>query len=174
LNDHYFDLNAGALFTTSTTDDNDFYAGLSVYHINRPEQSFAYSGNKALYLLYPRATLHAGGYFPVGDITTLNLSGLFSTQAGATETVIGGALEFNLEDKDGPNESDFYIGSWLRFGDAIIPYVGIEYENMRFGLTYDVNTSSLKTASDSQGGVEISLIYIAKKAQNKGIPCPKF
>jgi len=170
LQSSYFDLNAGVLFTTSTNDNNDFYAGVSVYHINRPEQQFT----GALYLLYPRATFHAGGYFPVGDITTLNLSGLFSTQAGAHETVIGGALEFNVANKGATDETNFYVGSWMRVGDAIIPYVGLEYGGLRFGLSYDVNTSDLNTASESQGGVEVSVIYIAKKSHNKGLPCPKF
>ena len=170
LKTSYFDLNAGALFTTSTADDNNFYAGVSVYHINRPTQEFT----GAEYLLYPRATFHAGGYFPVGDITTLNLSGLFSTQAGAHEALLGGALEFNLNNKGDDDETDFYVGSWIRFGDAIIPYVGLEFSSFRLGLTYDVNTSSLKTASEGEGGIELSLIYIAKRAEGKGLPCPKF
>jgi len=43
-----------------------------------------------------------------------------------------------------------------------------------FGLTYDVNTSNLKTASNSRGGIELSLIYIFKKEGARGLPCPKF
>jgi type IX secretion system PorP/SprF family membrane protein len=170
LQSSYFDLNAGVLFTTSTNDNNNFYAGVSVYHINRPKQEFT----GALYLLYPRATFHAGCYFPLNDGPTLNLSGLFSTQAGANEAVLGGALEFNIANKGTDNESNFYVGSWMRVGDAIIPYVGLDFNGMRFGVTYDVNTSALKTASESQGGIEISLIYIAKHAGGKGLPCPKF
>ncbi len=170
LKSNYLDLNAGVLFTTSTNGDNNFYAGVSVYHITRPQQQFT----GALYLLYPRATFHAGGYFPVGDQTTLNLSGLYSTQAGAHETLLGGALEFNIANKGDANESNLYVGSWIRIDDAIIPYVGLEFSNMRFGMTYDVNTSSLKTASNSEGGIEISLIYTAQHAGSKGLPCPKF
>jgi hypothetical protein len=42
-------------------------------------------------------------------------------------------------------------------------------------MTYDVNVSSLKTASQSEGGIEISMIYIKKRAEgSKSIPCPKF
>ncbi len=175
LQNHYFDFNAGILFTTSTTDNNNFYAGVSVYHINRPKEDFTggtYSNG--LYLLYPRATFHAGGYFPVGDITTLHLSGLYSTQAGANETVLGGALQFSLDGSNSNSTSNFYIGSWLRFGDAIIPYLGLDFNAFRLGLTYDVNTSQLKSASQSQGGIELSLIYIQKSGQSRGLPCPKF
>jgi hypothetical protein len=42
------------------------------------------------------------------------------------------------------------------------------------GATYDVNTSSLKAASQSRGGIEISLIYIKRTPGARGVPCPKF
>ena len=71
-----------------------------------------------------------------------------------------------------------YLGSWVRFSnltDAIIPYVGLDVGSFTFGLSYDVNVSSLKTASESQGGIEISLIYIKRPSDGrKPIPCPKF
>jgi predicted porin len=58
--------------------------------------------------------------------------------------------------------------------DAVIPYVGLEFGGFRLGASYDVNISSLKTASQSRGGIEISLIYINFPVGNKGIPCPRF
>ena len=168
----YLDVNAGMLYTSSATDRDNFYVGASVYHINRPRVSFT---TDALYLLSPRATFHAGGYFPIGDITTLHLSALYSTQAGANETLLGGSLQFaasNIENDDTP--LSFYAGAWVRFGDALIPYLGLEYGEWRFGTTYDYNISSLKAASESRGGIELSLIYINKTAGSKGLPCPKF
>ena len=60
------------------------------------------------------------------------------------------------------------------FGDAIIPYVGLEFSDLRVGVTYDINISDLKTASESRGGIEISLIYIKQPPESKGLPCPKF
>ena len=169
LKSHYVDVNGGLLYTSSTSDNNNFYAGVSLYHINRPKQDFT----GVNYELYPRATFHAGGFFPVGPITTLHLSGLYSTQAGAHETVLGGALQFTTDaTADAP--TSFYVGGWERLGDAFIPYVGLEFSDLRVGLSYDVNTSSLKTASESRGGIEISLIYIKHAEDSKGIPCPKF
>jgi hypothetical protein len=38
-----------------------------------------------------------------------------------------------------------------------------------------VNISPLSSASQSRGGIEISLIYIKKASDGKhGIPCPRF
>lgn len=172
LKTSFVDVNAGLLFTSSTIDRNNLYAGVSVYHINRPKQNFN-SGPD--YVLNPRATFHAGGFFPVGDITTLHLSALYSTQGGAHETLVGGALQFTAGDPDAyQTPVSVYAGAWLRLSDALIPYIGLEFSNLRIGATYDINTSNLKAASQSRGGLEISLIYIAKQAGSKGIPCPKF
>ena len=40
--------------------------------------------------------------------------------------------------------TNLYVGSWFRFGDAIIPYIGLEFMNFHLGATYDVNDSGFK------------------------------
>ncbi len=170
LKANYVDVNAGILYTASTSDNNNFYAGVSLYHINRPKQEFTGIN----YNLYPRATFHAGGYFPASELLTIHLSGLYSTQASAHEALLGGAMQFLASDANVDQPTSFYGGCWVRLGDAIIPYVGLEFSGMRVGISYDINTSSLKTASESQGGIEVSLIYIKQKPEGKGLPCPKF
>lgn len=172
VNINLFDFNAGVLYSGSSNGNNNFYIGASMYHINRPKESFFGSG---YYTLNPRLTVHGGGYFPIGETTTLHLSGLYSQQAGANEVVVGGAVAFNLNTGDAETPTNFYAGSWLRYNDAIIPYLGLEWSDFRFGLTYDVNYSSLKVGSQSRGGIEVSLIYIKKAPSGrKSIPCPKF
>jgi type IX secretion system PorP/SprF family membrane protein len=169
LENKYFDLNAGVLYSGSSSFDNNFYVGVSMYHINRPRQEFT----GAYFLLNPRTTIHAGGYFRVGENNTLHLSGLHSTQAKQRETIIGGTFEFPV---GGEQESptSFYAGSWIRLNDAVIPYVGLEFGDFRLGATYDVTISSLKAAAQSRGGMEISLIYTRKPLEMRGVPCPKF
>ncbi len=169
LKSSYFDLNAGLLYSGSSSDDNNYYAGISMYHINRPKQQFT----GALFLLNPRTTFHAGGYFPVGVSNKIHLSGLFSTQAKTIETVIGGALELVVATET-ENPTSVYVGSWLRVNDAVIPYVGLEWGDFRLGVTYDATISSLKTAANGRGGMELSLMYTRKAPGSKGLPCPKF
>jgi cytidine deaminase len=72
------------------------------------------------------------------------------------------------------NPINFYAGGWMRMKDALIPYIGMEINNTRIGITYDVNTSALKTASSTRGGIEISLIYINRPSDTRNVPCPKF
>ena len=169
VNINYLDMNAGILFSNSTNETNNFYVGASMYHINRPRESFQ-GGN---WNIASRTTLSAGGYFPVSDILTLHASGIYQLQNKASETVIGGALAAAI-DPESDNPSNVYIGSWIRLNDAIIPYLGLEFSGFRIGATYDVNVSSLKAGSESRGGMEISVIYVKKAAGYKGIPCPKF
>ena len=172
LKSNYMDVNAGVLYSGSTNDNNNFYLGVSLYHINKPKQQFT----GALFELNPRATIHAGGYFPInGDNNIfLHLSGIQTFQGAAKETVVGGALQFAIGRTEETDGVSVYLGSWARLGDAIIPYAGLEFNNFRFGATYDVNTSSLKTASQGIGGVEFSLVYIFRRSTHKPIPCPKF
>jgi hypothetical protein len=60
-------------------------------------------------------------------------------------------------------------------GDAAIPYIGLEYGSLRFGGSYDVNTSSLKPGSNMRGGAEFSIIYVQKPNDPyaKKLNCPK-
>jgi type IX secretion system PorP/SprF family membrane protein len=171
VNLSYFDLNAGVLYNGSTNGYNNFYIGASMYHINRPKETF----QKGNYLLSARTTIQAGGRIPVGPYNFLHVAANHSMQAKAHNTMVGGAFALNLnQDENIP--TSVYFGSWFRFGDAIIPYIGLEFGEWHFGASYDVNTSSLKPASNSRGGMEVSLIYIKRPVDPnaKKLNCPKF
>ncbi|HSB91517.1 MAG TPA: PorP/SprF family type IX secretion system membrane protein [Flavitalea sp.] len=174
MNVKHFSLGIGALYNGSTNGYNNFYLGVAGYHLNRPSESFT---GDVFYKLNPRVTVNAGGAIPLTDKTkTIYLSSQFSTQAGANNFMVGGAAGFLLND-DEENPTSVYLGTWTRFNnvnDAVIPYIGLEAGGFRFGASYDVNVSSLKSASQSKGGVEISLIYIKRPAGSRGVPCPRF
>lgn len=170
LNINYFDVNAGLIYTVSTTDRNNFYLGASMYHINRPKESFK---GDARWNVGARTTISAGGYFPVSESLTLHTSGIWQTQSKATETTFGGAISSTLNN-DEVNPTNIYGGIWVRVKDAIIPYLGLEFAGMRLGASYDINMSSLKSGSQSRGGMELSIIYIKRPVDGKNVPCPKF
>jgi type IX secretion system PorP/SprF family membrane protein len=180
VNLSYFDLNVGVLFNGSSDGNNNYYMGVSAYHIIQPTESFT---GQSVYTLHPRFTVHGGYSFPLNQSNNNNfihLSGLYSRQANAVDAMLGGAWSYNLNaDQEGSTPINLYLGVWGRFSnltDAVIPYLGLDFGSFTLGMTYDVNVSSLKTASESQGGFEISLIYIKKPADGgrKTIPCPKF
>lgn len=167
----YIDANAGLFYNGSSDGENNFYIGASVYHLNQHKETFL----KGEYFLKPRTTIQAGGRIPVGYLNSIHVSGNVSTQAGATNTVLGGAFALNAN----ANEDDptiLYAGAWYRLGDAAIPYLGLEWGEFHLGATYDVNTSSLKPGSNMRGGTEISVIYTRKPRDPnaKKLNCPKF
>jgi type IX secretion system PorP/SprF family membrane protein len=171
INVSYFDMNAGILYNGSTNGYNNFYVGASMYHINRPQESF--QGGQ--FLLNPRVTLQAGVKIPMGTYNYFHFSANHSIQAKAHNTVIGGAYSLNVNN-DEENPTNLYLGAWYRFKDAAIPYIGLEFNSLLIGATYDANTSSLKPASNTRGGMEISLIYIKKPVDPnaKKLNCPRF
>lgn len=169
-NQSYFDINAGLLYSGSTNGQNNFYLGASMYHINRPKVGFK---DKNWYLS-GRISIHGGGSFPLSDLLTVHTSLIHQMQNKASETTVGAALAVNLNPGEETANSSIYIGSWVRFNDAIVPYIGLEFGGLRIGASYDFNISSLKAATASRGGSEFSVIFIKRPAEYKGIPCPKF
>ncbi len=167
----YFDMNAGILYTGSTDGRNSFYVGASMYHINRPKETFQ-GGN---YVLNARTTIQAGGKIPLGAYNFLHVSAIHSIQAKASNTVGGMAFSYNVNQSD-VDPVNVYLGAWYRMKDAAIPYFGLEFKGLHLGASYDVNTSALKPASNTRGGMEISLIYIQRPSDPdaKKLNCPRF
>ena len=163
-------MNAGILFSGSSDGINNYYVGTSVYHINNPNLSFL----DQTWNLASRISVHGGGSFPLQGNLSVFTSAIFQLQNKATEAELGGASAANLNKSD-VNPTSVYLGAWYRVGDAIIPYVGLEIEGLRIGISYDINVSSLKSATESRGGSEFSIIYIKRPPTGgKSIPCPKF
>lgn len=171
----YFDLNAGILYSGTTDGSNNFYAGVSMYHLNRHKEVFSDTG---FYNLASRTTFQAGGKIPAGGYNFLHFSANYSLQAKAQNIMAGAAYALNVNN-DEQNPTNLYIGVWTRFNnvsDAVIPYVGLEFGDIHIGTTYDINISSLKTATNMRGGIELSLIYTRKYVDPnmRKLNCPKF
>jgi hypothetical protein len=95
------------------------------------------------------------------------------TEGSNTELVAGTSFGFALAEG-----SNFYIGAYYRtHQDAVILSTGIDFKNLQLGLSYDINMSDLSVASNSKGGVEISLSYfgcIETVQRSRIIDCPRF
>jgi type IX secretion system PorP/SprF family membrane protein len=174
----YFNMNAGILYNGSLNGDNEVYFGVAMYNINQPHATFLGADDITI---PTRFTVHGGGYFPsAGSGQTWYVSALYNRQATASELVFGGALELSAS-TDETKPVNVYLGAWARannVSDAIMPYVGLDYGSFNLGISYDVNVSAFKVASQAQGGIEVSLIYIFKKSEDGGqrdkVKCPHF
>lgn len=175
---NYADFNTGIMYTGQLTDHATAYAGISYYHMTQPVETFL---NDQTHQIHSRYTGYLGGSFDLNENTVLYASGLFQSQAAATEVVVGGAVGFILNpghDAEFQRNTVFYLGSWYRYNDALAPYVAIEWSKMRIGFSYDVNISSFTPATGGLGAYEISLLYFGKinhheKSPNYNWSCPK-
>jgi len=76
-------------------------------------------------------------------------------------TLIRNKLGFDSRYTGMLRSSAFLIGLHIRLGDAIIPSIGYEIPNWKIFFSYDANVSKLRTASNSIGGFEVSLIFVS-------------
>jgi type IX secretion system PorP/SprF family membrane protein len=171
----YFDFNAGVLFSGSTNGVNNYYAGISLYHINRPSVQLR---ERDAWKLTNRLTFQAGGSFSLSDNIGLNVSAIHQVQNKASETILGGNLSFYAGGSE-DRPTNLYAGSWYRLNDAIIPFIGLEFGSTRLGISRDITVSNLKDAVNQgnapfQDGFEFSIIFVKQPEQSKGIPCPRY
>ena len=149
----YLDVNAGLLYT-KTWDGGSFYAGASAYHLGRPRESFL--GNNDVFVDI-RYTGHVGGTVKFGIHSVLMGTFQHMAQGNSRQNLAGLAYGYQLENE--LQDIIFYLGGWYRFGDAVIPYIGYQYSNLQFGLSYDVTTSGLNLSGTRNRSFEVSLIY---------------
>ncbi len=168
----YFNLSAGVNWLYKPKDRVSYNLGAGLFNINSPKQSF-FSNNDVL--LFRKFILHGGTQFRISNKLDLLPAFMFLKQYKYTEVSVGTSLKFLLEKRHGQNQA-FYTSCWLRYADAIILSTGYDYQNFNFGLSYDINISGLRPASNGRGGLEIAIIYIIKKVPpviNKKI-CPTY
>ncbi len=173
----YIDFNGGIMYSGRMSDHATGYIGYSYYHLTQPVESFL--GNSEQ--IHSRQSAYLGGSFDMNPNTVLYASALLQSQASATEILIGGAVGFIMNrghDEEYQKNTIFYLGGWYRYGDAVAPYVGIEWSKMRLGVSYDVNVSGFTPATSGAGAYEISLLFFGRINRQEKNPqyswsCPK-
>lgn len=174
----YFDFSGGLLYYTE-----QFWAGISVNHLNTPQQSLFLEGDAELPM---RTSAHAGYRFPLDKMafrqskTLMTLAAHYKAQGKWDQLDVGGYVD----------HKDVTFGMWYRGlpglkayqpgypnDDAVILMLGYETPyQLRLVYSYDVTVSKLTMKSG--GAHELSVIYEwPKKGKNRkyrSIPCPKF
>ena len=120
----------------------------------------------------------AGVKLNVDEFTYFTLQADHSIQGSFKET-IGGALYSYKLGSDPENPAYIiHAGAFLRWKDALIPVIKLDMNSISMAISYDVNVSQLKTASQGKGGFELSLAYVGfvdrKNSSKDRILCPRF
>ena len=172
---YYPDLNLGLLIKKIVNNSIDLFSGISLFHINRPNQSLFENDEE---LLYPRFNMHTKANILLYDNWKITPHIFFSKQNINQELIIGSDLEYLLyKDKN----VFLALGTNYRHKDAIYYNANIKAGSFKVILNYDVNISSLKTASNYNGAYEFLISYEWNKRKKrkqtiniKQKKCPKY
>ncbi len=162
LSFYFLDFSVGANWHFQLDERTKFDAGVALHHLNEPQQSFF--ADESIRLA-KKISFNWDASIRMGKQVDVLPAFIYQIQGTYQETVLGLSFKYYMPNQTG-KEIGLLIGTWLRPTDAIIPSVGIQYNNLRVGLSYDVNTSPLKIASNRNGGPEIGLIYIISKVKS--------
>ncbi len=173
----YWDMATGLTYSQGFGDNGSWYLGAALFHFNKPKVAF-YTNNQTTTLLN-KFTVNGGLTAPTSDANRIVLFGDYSQQGGSNQ-FCGGALYGTdlVQEYDGDDKVSLYLGAFYRWKDALVPIVKLDYYNTAVGLSYDVNVSKLKTASQLRGGFELSLSYrgkfLGRSLAGEKMRCVKF
>lgn len=168
---NYGDLGAGISYWYQRPESEDYIndvfelkAGVAVHHINRPSVSFYTLDSEKMPM---RWTFHINSYFGIKN-TNWGLwpQASYSNQGIHDELMLGMLTRVLIQSSSKKTgfikEIALSVGAHARISkpfDAIIPQIFFEYTDFALGMSYDINISKLRGASQLRGGFELSLRY---------------
>jgi type IX secretion system PorP/SprF family membrane protein len=176
----YFTANAGLDWQHVTGESGKFsyQLGIGAHNLNQPRESFLKKANNQVGLGI-RLSSYFGANWWITERLGMRPAFMMQTQTKASEMVAGSEFMYVLGEPDiKSNATSVFVGTWMRFGDAMMYTAGFETKGFRVGFAYDNNTSNLKSASNGQGGFELMFRYIQPNpldfARRVLAPCARF
>lgn len=171
---NYLDGSVGMSYNSGigNNTNNNFFLGAAYHHFTRPKTSFYRNANIEL---HPKWVFSGGLRFSVSEYAYMTIQADHSMQGGFAETVAGGMYGLKLGvDPDNPQYT-IHAGGFLRWDDAFIPVLKLDYTPFSLAFSYDVNISKLKQSSFGRGGFEVSVSYSGFRNKTaEYLLCPKF
>lgn len=165
--DYNMMINAGLLYYYAKEGSRiNPFVGFSASNLNQPNESFfGYTSKLPIHYV-----LHTGARIGITERLVLNPRLLYMMQTNDRELAYGLLANIYL-----PNQDAYLIaGPTIRNKDAAIMELGLKLGQFTYRLSYDVNISTLKPATNNRGGIEFSVIYIAKRRVPVVAPnCPR-
>jgi type IX secretion system PorP/SprF family membrane protein len=138
-----------------------FDIGGSVFHFNSPKQSYLKDNNEKQYMKYVG---YANFFIGAKGSNVGFAPGIVYMMQGPSSEILASAMfKYIIQDQSVftglVKPCALSLGASYRYKDAFIPTMLFEYDKYALGVSYDVNLSTLTTASKSKGGLEIALRY---------------
>lgn len=167
----YFDCGAGILWGLTPNKQNSYNIGVSVSHLTQPDMTL-FDDRSPLHI---KTTAYATARIAIAKNYYLLPMLYTAFQHKYQEITFGSNFDYEYQKKAYETKLVAGGGIFYRWNDAIIVCANVQWENIRLGLNYDINISSLVRASHARGSFELSLYYIFKKKSIRNIgnePCP--
>lgn len=162
----YLSASVGLLYSV-TTGNSNFDIGAAGFHLNKPKQSVLEDPNQHLASRYVG---HANFETYLNDQIILNTNAIYQRQENTSYVSFGGSLAYFLTGD--PQDGVLSAGLWYWSKNAFIPFVGLSYGNLQFGLSYDITVSKLSQAAEKPKSFEISMIIRGNGKPKGVIWCP--
>lgn len=172
-----WDANVGMSFNSSFGADqaNAFFIGAAYHHLHRPNNSFYRNPSVEM---KPKYVFSAGIKLHIDDYQYFDIEADQSVQGTFNETIAGAIYSYKLGDDPDNTAYTLGLGAFLRWRDALIPVLKLDMHTLSVAISYDVNVSTLKTASMGRGGFELSLTYMGFLDRDNSsldkVLCPHF
>lgn len=165
-------IGVGAVYQYYQNARFNIIGGIGFYNINKPNQGF-YNDVVDRDI---RMNLFGKGIYKLNYDWDLVPGINISVQGKYREVILGSSVKYTLVNRLGEYKA-FYGGLFLRNQDAAYFSLGMDYQALFVGLSYDINFSKLVPASNARGGMEISVRYIINRFKPKKIVhriCPDY
>ena len=170
----YFDMNIG-IGWRALVHNLMPSAGFSISHVSRPAVYFSSSSSSSYVPM--KCMFNSQVAIPISNKFDLVPGVLYSSVPGSNELILGGSGGYSPEDIFIPVKR-LYATTMFRSNlftdfDAMILGGGLAFPTFDLGITYDINISPLRHASNYHGAFEISIVYNGRDLNkpDKNAPC---
>ena len=160
-----------------------FYIGGAAHHLTEPGEGFIRKGGS---LLPMKITAHAGAIINTGG-GGRSKSGHRRRRRSNKNALPASSISPNVLYRKQKDFQEMFLGLyvtkgpivgglWYRNADAFIALVGLQFQNFRFGYSYDVTISKLAANSAGSHEVSASILFDCRPPRKKFTPvsCPSF
>jgi hypothetical protein len=155
--DTHPNLNLGITYSGKLSERVAVYGGYSYYHVAHPVYDLGYPK----YTTPGRHTMYAGSAIGISKNILLSAHVLYEKEDVFDNLTLGSTVAFALDPVHHEVNKGVMLdlGMWYRLGDALSPYVGLEWSKARFGLSYNVFTEGYESLVSKNYVFELSFVY---------------
>ena len=152
----YWDASVGLKYSSDFGYNHAYYLGAGYFHFTQPKVAFASFNDVRL---NNKFVLNAGLSLATSDFDKVIVYLDYFHQGGSDQAQGGFLFRHDLLQEDVDFSVGITAGAFIRWNDAVVPVVKLDYYNWAFGISYDANISKLVQASKARGGFEVTISY---------------